>query len=259
VNTATLQIRTPEGIVFAQTLASPMTRFLAWLVDFFCIATIITIVKFVMALVTILSPDIAAAASALLYFGVSIGYAIVLEWLWRGQTFGKRLLRLRVVDSEGMRLDFNQIAVRNLLRFVDALPAFHLVGGLAALFSRKAQRLGDLAANTVVIRIPRISQPDLEQLLPDKFNSLRGYPHLAARLRQRVTPAEASLALSAVIRRDEFAPAARVEVFSDLAAHFKTKADFPAEATEGVTDEQYLRNVIDILYRADKKGRTAAA
>ncbi len=189
------------------------------------------------------------ALSVIGYFVISIGYGIFFEWTWRGQTVGKRLLRLRVVDVEGMRLQFNQIVVRNLLRFVDALPAFYFVGGLACWLNPRCQRLGDIAANTVVVRNPRVTEPDLDQLLAGKYNSLRQYPHLAARLRQRISPAEANVALQALLRRDEFDPAARVELFADLAGHFRAKVEFPAEATDGVADEQYLRNVVDVTYR----------
>src|SRR5206468_9747860 len=98
---------------------------------------------------------------ALSYFVVSIGYTITCEWSWRGQTLGKRLLRLRVVDAEGLRLQFNQVVTRNLLRFVDSLPIFYFVGGVVCWFSPKCQRLGDIAANTVVICYPRIAEPDL--------------------------------------------------------------------------------------------------
>lgn len=253
----TLIIRTPEGIVFAQTLAMPMVRFFAWLIDLGCIIGLLMLTTVIVAIVTPLSADVAAALRVILYFVVSVGYAMTFEWIWRGQTIGKRTLRLRVVDAEGMRLQFSQIAMRNLLRVVDALPAFYLIGGAAALFTPKAQRLGDLAGNTVVIRMPRISQPDLDQLLPDKFNSLRAYPHLTARLRQRVTPHEASIALQAIVRRDEFDPPARVELFGQLAAHLKTHVKFPEEATSGIADEQYVRNVVDLLYRT--QGRTEKA
>jgi hypothetical protein len=140
------------------------------------------------------------------------------------------------------------------LRFVDALPAFYLVGGLTCWLNTKCQRLGDIAANTIVIRAPRIAVPDLDQLLAGKFNSLRQYPHLAARLRQNVSPLEASVALQALLRRDEFEAVARVELFAELAAHFRAKTDFPAEATDGVADEQYLRNVVDVIYRTTAKG-----
>jgi RDD family len=172
-----------------------------------------------------------------------------LEWAWRGQTVGKRLFRLRVVDAESRRLQFNQIVTRNLLRFVDSLPLFYFVGGVVCWLSPRCQRLGDIAANTIVIRHPRLAEPDLDQLLAGKYNSLRQFPHLAARLRQRVAPAEAAVAFQALLRRDDFEPVARVELFADLAAHFRAKVEFPSEATDGITDEQCLRNVVDVLYR----------
>ena len=172
-----------------------------------------------------------------------------MEWLWQGQTIGKRLLRLRVVDAEGMRLQFHQVVIRNLLRFVDSLPVFYFVGGVACLLNKKTQRLGDFAANTVVIRNPNIQKPDLDQLLSSKFNSLMQYPHLEARLRQQVTPREAGLIIQALLRRDEFDPQARVELLGEIAAHFRAKSEFPPEATDGITDEQFIRNVADVIFR----------
>jgi hypothetical protein len=149
-----------------------------------------------------------------------------------------------------MRLQFDQILTRNLLRAVDMLPAFYFVGGVACWLNSKCQRLGDLAANTIVVRIPVVAEPDLDQLLAGKFNSLRPYPHLVARLRQRVSPADASTALQALIRRDQFEPTARVDLFRELAEHFRLKVEFPKEATDGIADEQYIRNVVDVLYRS---------
>lgn len=247
--TQTLTVRTPEGVVFATRLAGPVTRFLAWAVDAMCIGVIGNFASYLISPIFLFSPDMAQALGILLYFVVMLAYGILLEWLWRGQTVGKRLLRLRVVDLEGMRLQPSQVVVRNLLRAVDFLPALYIVGGLTCLFSRHAQRLGDIAANTVVIRIPRLETPDVEQLLAGKFNSLRQHPHLEARLRQRVSPAEADLALRALMRRDDFDPAERVKLFRELAAHFRQRVVFPPETSEGITDEQYVRNVVDSLYR----------
>lgn len=261
MKTSTLLIRTPEGIVFSQWLAGPVTRFLAWVVDLLCIAALLLALGQFLGLLQIVSANLAGAVYALGYFAISIGYGIVCEWWWRGQTVGKRMFRLRVVDAEGLRLQFNQIVTRNLLRFVDSLPLFYFVGGVACWLSAKGQRLGDLAANTVVIRNPRLVEPDLDQLLAGKYNSLRQYPHLMARLRQRVSPAEAGLALQALLRREEFDPLARVELFARLAAHFRAKVEFPAEALDGITDEQYTRNVVDVIYRtrAENRSETVAA
>jgi uncharacterized RDD family membrane protein YckC len=259
MKTSTLLIRTPEGIVFSQLLAGPVTRFLAWFIDLLCVGALLMVLGKFLILLQLVSENFAGAVYALGYFAISIGYGIICEWWWRGQTVGKKLFRLRVVDAEGLRLQFNQIVTRNLLRFVDSLPAFYFVGGVTCWLNSKCQRLGDVAANTIVIRNPRITEPDLDQLLAGKYNSLRAYPHLAARLRQRVTPAEAGVALQALLRRDEFDPYARIELFAELAAHFRAKVDFPAEAIEGIADEQYLRNVVDVVYRTRSEERTQKA
>jgi hypothetical protein len=195
----------------------------------------------------IVSSDFAQAAAIISYFFVSIGYGILCEWHYKGQTLGKRLMSVRVMDIQGLRLQFSQIVIRNLLRFIDSLPMCYLVGGLSCLLSPKSQRLGDLAANTIVIREPKIPRPDLEQLLPPKYNSLRDYPHLVARLRQRTSPLEANIALQALLRRDELDPDARVELFAQIAAHFKKIIPFPQEVSDGITDEQFARNVVGAL------------
>lgn len=247
--TNTLQITTPEGISFSLNLAGPITRFLAYAIDLLCIQVSLMIVRSVIGMLGIISSDVATGMAILAYFVVQIGYGIALEWFWRGQTIGKRLLRLRVMDEQGLYLQFSQVVIRNLLRFVDSLPAFYLVGGIACLVSRRAQRLGDFAARTIVVRAVSVAEPDLEQLLADKFNSFREYPHLAARLRQRVDPQEASIALQALLRRNEFDPVERVELFAQITEYFKTIVDFPQEATDGISDEQYIRNVADILFR----------
>lgn len=271
----TLSIKTPEGIVFSQTLAGPASRFLAWAID--------QVVILVSALLFFTLPVLIAPVASLLgtwlidwlvaavitgYFIVSYAYNIALEYLWRGQTLGKWMLGLRVMDEQGLRLQFTQVAIRNVMRLVDQLPppALYLVGGLACLASKRAQRLGDFAANTVVVRVPKITQPDLDQVLTGKYNSLRDYPHLEARLRQVVSPDEARIALEALMRRNELDPQSRVELFAEFAAHFRGLVAFPEEAAYGVPDEQYVRNVVEVIFRprttfersADKSPEQAA-
>jgi uncharacterized RDD family membrane protein YckC len=247
--TNTLIIKTPEGIEFSLLLAGPITRFLAWAIDMATIMAIISILNVVFGILGILSRDLAMAANIIGFFIVSIGYGILTEWYWQGQTLGKRLLHLRVMDEQGLRLQFSQIVIRNLLRFIDGLPALYLVGGLACLFNKRAQRLGDFAANTVVVWSPRIAEPDLNQLLESKYNSFREYPHLEARLRQNVTPFEAQIAVESIVRRNELDSQARIALFRDLSGYFKSIASFPQEATDGISDEQYVRNVVEALYR----------
>ena len=244
-----LTVRTPEGVLFSFTLASPISRFLAWMVDAAAIIALSSAVGTCVGILAVVSFDFARAVTIIAYFAISVGYGIVLEWFWRGQTIGKRLLRLRVMDERGLRLRFNQIVIRNLLRPVDMLPGAYALGGIASLLNRHAQRLGDLAANTVVIRSPKIAEPDLDQLAQGKFNSLRQFPHLEARLRQRISPAEAAVMLEALLRRDEFEAPARVSLFAEMAAHCRAQVHFPPEVIDSLADEQYVRNVVDILFR----------
>jgi uncharacterized RDD family membrane protein YckC len=244
-----LVIRTPEGIDFSLLLAGPVSRAVAWIVDFAAIIALGFALEKVLSVLVAISADAAGAVGILVYFAANIGYGMFLEWFWRGQTLGKRLMRLRVMDEEGLRLRPSQVVVRNLLRFVDMLPGLYLVGGLAAVASSRGQRLGDLAAGTVVIREPRARSVDLQAALTaGKYNSMRELPHLAGRLRQRVCPAEAALALDALVRRDRLDDAARTELFAAVAEHLRAMADFPPQVTEGLSDEQYVRNVVEVLY-----------
>jgi len=250
---AGLVIRTPEGIEFSLPLAGPISRMLAWVVDLAVIAALVSVIEKILAPLAIFGADFAGALNILAYFVISMIYAAAAEWTWRGQTVGKRLLRLRVVDASGLRLEPSQVIVRNLMRLIDALPALYLVGGIACIVSRRRQRLGDLAAGTVVIRTPKLARPDLDQVLGSKYNSLAEHRHLAARLRQRVKPEVARIALDTLLRRDQLSPAARLRVFRELAEYFRPLAPYPAEVVEQLSDEAYVRDVVEILYRPDNR------
>jgi len=244
-----LCIQTPEGVVFNLIVAGLFTRFLAWSIDGAAIATTSSLLGIIIQLLAILSPDFAQAIFVITYFAMSVGYGIFTEWRWRGQSWGKRILRLRVIDASGLKLQLSQIVIRNLLRPVDLLPLCYLVGGTVSFLSGRGQRLGDLAANTVVISIPETFTIDPRQLKESKYNSFHDYPHLEARLRQRVQPAEAALALDAVLRRDEIEPEARLELFRQIAAHFRSLVTFEEKMDEAITDEQFVRNAVASIYR----------
>ena len=177
--------RTPEGVTFSLPLAGPISRMLAVIVDLAAIAAITGILDKALSVAGVISPQLYSALKIVAAFVATLGYPIASEWLWRGQTLGKRLLGLRVIDAEGRRVTLPQIIVRNLLRPVDLLPAFYLVGGVTCWLGRHHQRLGDLAARTIVIRAEAVTVPDVDQLLGGKYNSLLEHRHLAARLRQR--------------------------------------------------------------------------
>jgi uncharacterized RDD family membrane protein YckC len=249
MRTNTLVIQTPEGISFTQHLAGPVTRFLASSIDLAGITLISGILSQVLLLAAVVNPDFALAARTICYFVVTIGYSILLESIWRGQTLGKRALKIRVVDAEGFRLRPVQIVIRNLLRVVDLLPAFYAVGGICCAISPRYQRLGDIAANTVVIYAAPQKIPDLELLFSGTYNSLRNHAHLAAQLRKSISPEEARIALEAVARRTELDPSSRIELYRQVARRLRSLVSFPEETLEGMTDEQYVRNIVDLIYR----------
>jgi uncharacterized RDD family membrane protein YckC len=244
-----LTIRTSEGVEFSMPLAGPASRFLAWCIDVACVAVVNSTLGMVLGLVGVLSLDVARALGMLATFIVSIGYAIVLEWTWRGQTVGKRVLGLRVVDASALGLAPAQVVVRNLLRAVDVLPLLYLVGGASMVLGRHGQRLGDIAAGTAVVRTRAPKLPPIDAADGQKYNSLLEHPRLAARLRQRLTPEEAALGLRALHRRHQLEPAARVTLFARLAELYRSRLEFPEESTENLPDEQYVRNVVDVVYR----------
>jgi len=249
-----LRISTPEGIVFSLPLAGPISRFLAWTIDCVVVVAAGSVLSMVLVPLGLLSADLAAAAAMLGYFVLSIGYGIATEWFWRGQTLGKRLLSIRVMDEAALALRPHQVVIRNLLRALDSFPLLYLLGGAVMLLSRNGQRLGDYAAGTVVVFARKHRLPDLEPLLQTKYNTLREQPHLAARLAQQLSPDEAALGVRALQRRNELLPQARVALFNQLASFYRKRVTFPEELVEHLADEQYVKNVVDVVYRPSSAG-----
>jgi len=252
--TATLDIATPEGVSFSLPLAGPFTRSMAYFIDFVAMSAAFNLLRPVLQVLQVVGGDAGVGLTLFLQFLFVEGARTVSELLWRGQTPGKKVMGLRVMDERGLKLHPSQLVIRNLLRFVDALPFFYAVGGAVALFNSRAQRLGDLAAGTVVVRSVKTSPPDVAGVLAGKFNSFRQHPTLEARLRQKTTPEEAQLALQALVRRDELEAAARVHLYAGLAQQFREKVKFPEETVFGLSDEQYVRNVADSVFRSRKSG-----
>ena len=143
----TRRVATPEGIELTLRLAGPVPRAMAWAVDLAIRAGIVF-----------------AVMSVALQFGRA-GWGVVLltlffvEWLlpawleaaWRGQTPGKRVMRLAVLNDDGTPVRWPAALTRNLLRAVDFLPFLYGTGLLSMLANRDFKRLGDLAAGTVVV------------------------------------------------------------------------------------------------------------
>jgi uncharacterized RDD family membrane protein YckC len=85
-------------------------------------------------------------------FLVSMGYFLLLEGLWDGYTLGKKLMGIKVVKEDGSECGLGASILRNLLRIIDYLPFYYLLGFIVMAMSDKRQRVGDRAAGTVVVR-----------------------------------------------------------------------------------------------------------
>ena len=228
--------------------AGPATRFVGWLIDLVFTLGALLVVNAVLGFCGVFAGDAALEVSAVTPFAVPVLYGLVFERIWQGQTPGKRALRLRVVDVGGQRPSVRQMVIRNLLRAVDLLPWLYLVGGAACLLTRRTQRLGDLAVGTVVVRAEYPVTPNLPFLVNGKDNPLRDYPPLGARLRQRISAAEAGLALKTLLRRDALDPLPRDELFARLAECFHAAVPLPPELVKGLTKEQRVRLITEVLY-----------
>jgi uncharacterized RDD family membrane protein YckC len=252
-------VRLAEGLRLDYELASPIARGAAVLVDGAALALGLALLRPLAGPFGVLGAGFSLGVLIAAYFALSTCYGFLSEWLWRGQTLGKRVFGLRVLDTAGRPLNAYQAVLRNLLRMVDRLPLFYGLGGGAAFLNGRWQRLGDLAAGTVVVRERRSPLPDWSALASQDLNSLRGQRRLTAQLRQACSPAEAELGLEMLLRRNQLEDGARLRLFAGLAARLKAKVSAPPELVEGLSDEQWVRAVVDVLYQAaqEEPGRAA--
>jgi uncharacterized RDD family membrane protein YckC len=247
--TAELTIATPEGVVFRLPLAGPASRLYAMLLDMAIVLGTVNGVGMIVYWVFAKAPGFGIMVITLGEFAIGFAYGALLEGLRNGQTIGKRLFHLRVIDQSGLPLRVEQAWVRNLMRVFDALPFAYLVGGVSALSSPLMQRFGDRAAGTLVVRQTPLAAPRDEFWTRQKYNSFMDYPTIAMQLRRTATPELAGLIQDALRRRNELAPYARREIYRELAAYVQSEvAPFPDELVEMLSDEQYLINVAGVLF-----------
>jgi uncharacterized RDD family membrane protein YckC len=87
---------------------------------------------------------------AFIWFLLALAYYIVMEKT-SGATLGKKAMGLKVMKESGEPLDWQAAIVRNIMRIIDGF-VFYLVGAIAVWVSKKKQRLGDMAAKTLVVK-----------------------------------------------------------------------------------------------------------
>lgn len=159
----TMTIQTPEHVGFQYTLAGLGTRAMALLLDtairgLFILSIFVVLILISQWLPALSPADLAdlsknwiIAIGILAYGVVDLGYFLIFEALWSGQTPGKRFQKLRVIRIDGQPIGWLESAIRNILRAVDIFSGFYPLGLIVIFLSRRSQRIGDYAAGTVVI------------------------------------------------------------------------------------------------------------
>ena len=236
-----VEIETPENVAFSYTIAGIGSRAAAAITDQLIIWFIIValFLVFGVAVGALGSGGIVAGIgrafgswlAAGLYlagFALSWGYFVFFEALSDGQTPGKKMFGLRVVQDGGYSISFSASAVRNLVRVLDAQPGFfYFVGMATAIFSRTSKRVGDHVAGTIVVH-ERV--PEFASAVASPATGLRGRGPATASTASTTTAAPIT---SALLTEDEYAllqrfmsrrqslePARRAEITRQLVARF---------------------------------------
>ena len=243
-----VEIETPEHVAFSYTIAGVGSRAAAAIVDQLLIWLLIVALFIVVAiaygaiagggLMNSLERAFGSWVAAAMYlagFALSWGYFVFYEALSDGQTPGKKMFGLRVVQDGGYSISFGASAVRNLVRVLDAQPGFfYFVGMTSAIFSRTSKRVGDHVAGTIVVheRVPEFAPAVAASTLPARTAAgataaaTAGAQPLGTAL---LTEEEFALLQRFMARRQSLEPARRTEIMRQLVTRFADR--LPGEGT----------------------------
>ena len=225
---------TPEAVVLDLPTAGVATRAFARLVDLGIQAALGLLLLFSvgLALPAGVSPVL---AGLLLAATVMLVWPIGLEILWRGRSVGKAMFGLTVIGADGSPLQPRQSVIRGLLALIEVYLSFGFVALLASMFSPTSQRLGDVAASTVVVRRRAGSSAET----PIVFYPPPGYESYVASLDVgRLSAEEFSLVREFLLRVGSLSPTARFEQSVSLAEAVRTRIG--AELTAPIEPEAFL-------------------
>jgi uncharacterized RDD family membrane protein YckC len=234
-------VETPEKIVLRYALASTGSRAAAWVIDG-NIRVVVTWTALFVALFSAegdawtrsdmgLNTGLSMAFYLIILFIVKWGYYVLFESLMRGASPGKRAMGIRAVRADGEPIDFESVVVRNLVRIVDDFPLFPLLGFLFALSTKRGQRLGDIAAGTVVVQAPK-GRPVLPEEAPIELYSAA--PTALAKGKASLTEAELGVLRRFLTERSRLPESAVSSMGERLAAQAEARTGIPREGRSPV-------------------------
>lgn len=239
---SSVTITTPEHVPIRLEPAGVGSRFLATLVDTFIVNGIGALLM--MILVALLPTGIALALGVTINFVLTWGWHVFFEVRKQGRTPGKRALRLRVIDARGLPVSLYQSLVRNITRALDFVPAFYGLGAIVALVTPSRRRLGDIVADTLVIRD---TQPLAYkgQLASDRRHNTLRTPRVLRLVRHRISLEEREFLLTLCLRADRMSPEARYDLMEDVANVYREKLGLEEESISG---ENFVRDLTAVLF-----------
>ena len=237
------RVATPEGVELELVLAGLASRFIAELLDSLLILLLVGLLVVVAAL--------AGGAAGLVIANVALGgllmialaYHVAFEVLAAGRTPGMRANGLRVVMEHGEPVGLRASAVRNLVRLIEGPPTLYVPAIVSILLTRRNQRLGDLAAGTLVVREPAPPRRRRRRAAtPPPAPPAPAGPHL--RLDgwdvSAITQEDLATVRTFLARRDGFTPDARRGLARELADRMGAKI---AGHPPGLSPEQLLEGI----------------
>ena len=141
------QVATPEGIEITLRVAGPVPRALAYLIDLLIRGVVLIVLMIAVAALG----EFGKALLLLAAFSLEWLYPVFFEVMAAGATPGKRVMGLMVLNDDGTPVRWPASLTRNLLRALDFLPFLYFTGLCAMIANRDFKRLGDLAADTLVV------------------------------------------------------------------------------------------------------------
>jgi uncharacterized RDD family membrane protein YckC len=240
-------VETPEKIVLRYSLASAGARAAAWIIDA-CIRNAVTSIAFFAVMFGVdggdwtradmgLNTGLSVAFYFIVLFLVKWGYYVFFESLMRGASPGKRAMGVRAVRADGEPIDFESVVVRNLVRVVDDFPVLPLIGFLFALSTRRGQRLGDIAAGTVVVQAPK-GRPTLPEEAP--ITRAAAAPKSLAKGKAALTEAELGVLRRFLTERSRLPESAALSMGERLAAQAEERTGIPREGRSAL---EYIESV----------------
>jgi uncharacterized RDD family membrane protein YckC len=236
-----LSIDTPEQVALDFSLASIGSRFLALAVDSLIQAGATVAILLLAGLAVLISGRSVEGAGAwalavviLAWFLITQGYFAFFEAIWNGQTPGKRVIGLRVISVTGRPISVFEAILRNVVRIADQLPGIYAFGIISIFVTERNQRLGDLAAGTVVVH-ERAVEPE-DRVSVDEDATAAVTMHGAARLAGE----EISVLELFLRRRSQLGNYERLRMSRQLAARLRDRLGITAE----MPHEQLIEEVM---------------